>query len=81
MRTNVVQAPGKAVVATEVIAQSIKEIADGMRKLRAGQMNERALLLLIQHSTPSRIGVSAILEVLNALDSLDRSYLKKKAGS
>jgi len=78
MRTSVVQAPNKAVIPTEIIAQSIKEIADGMRKLRSGQMNERALLLLIQHSTPSRIGVSAIQEVLNALSDLEKSYLKKK---
>lgn len=71
-------------VPVEVLAQSIKDISAGIRKLREGPLNEKALLLLIQHATPSkgysgRIGIGEIKNVLDGMESLERTYLKPKA--
>ncbi|HKW15638.1 MAG TPA: hypothetical protein VJS69_14215 [Candidatus Krumholzibacteria bacterium] len=66
----------------EIIAESIKAIADGVRKLRAGPLTDRALFLLIQHSAPMvrgrYIGISEIKRVFDGISSLEGEYLKKK---
>lgn len=73
-------------VPIEVLAESIKAISDGVKKLRAGPLNERALVLLIQHAAPNigkwgtnRIGMTEIKAVLEGMESLETAYLKKKA--
>lgn len=72
-------------VAVEVLAESIKTIAEGVRKLRTGPLNEKALVLLIQHAAPSfgnyppkKVSVSEIRAVLEGMESLERVYLKPK---
>jgi hypothetical protein len=72
-------------VAVEVLAESIKAIAEGVRKLRAGPLNERALFLLIQHAAPTigkynsqKIGISDIRAVIEGMESLESVYLKPK---
>ncbi|CAN0152942.1 unnamed protein product [Phaeothamnion confervicola] len=64
----------------EVLADSIKAISEGVRKLRAGRLNERALVLLIQHAAPSPTGSPlsqrAVKDVLAGIDALEREYLK-----
>lgn len=66
-------------VPTEVLASAITSIADGVTKLRSGRLNDRALLLLIQHACPSadRPSVSTIRAVLDAIEGLKAQYLKK----
>lgn len=70
-------------VAIEVLAQSIIDIAEGIKKLRSGPLNEKALILLIQHSAPTRnrmgqrYGAGEILDVLDGIEGLKEKYLKK----
>jgi hypothetical protein len=71
-------------VPLEVLATSIKDIAEGIRKLRSGPLNEKGLLLLIQHSAPTksrmgqRYGIGEIKDILDGIESLPETYLKKK---
>ncbi len=72
-------------VAVEVLAASIKAIADGVKKLREGPMNEKALLLLIQHNTrgcgkygSGHASTGDIRAVLESMESLEAAYLKRK---
>lgn len=71
-----------AVVPTEVLAASIVAISEGIKRLRAGKLTERALLLLIQHAAPplkysKRISTAEIRAVLEGMESLSRLYVKK----
>jgi len=69
----------------EVLAKSIEAISRGIQRLRAGRLNEKALLLLIQHASPSpyrsgqRVCISEIKAVLDGMQSLEKTYLKKPA--
>jgi len=70
----------------EIIAESIKTVADGVRKLRAGPLSDRALLLLIQHAAPrdrrgQTVSLGEIKRVFDGIDSLEHEYLKKKPKS
>lgn len=74
-------------VPVEVLAESIKAIAEGFRKVKAGPLNERAVVLLVQHACPnvgtgyrSKRPVTAkeVRAVLAGLESLEREYLKPK---
>lgn len=70
-------------IAVEVIAKAVADISVGIKKLRAGPLNDKALLLLIQHATPTqaysgaRIGVGVIKDVLEGIESLEKIYIKK----
>lgn len=72
-----------ATVTVEVLATSIQAIADGMKRLLAGKLNEKALILLIQHAAPQvgrfppkPISQKEIKAVLHGIASLQREYLK-----
>lgn len=70
-------------VPVEVLATSIKGISDGIAKLRAGPLNEKALILLIQHAAPyigygKNVTAKQIKAVLDGMESLEREYLKPK---
>lgn len=72
-------------VPVEVLAESIKAISDGVKKLLAGPLNERALVLLIQHAAPAigkygstKVGMTEIKAVIEGMGSLEATYLKKK---
>ena len=82
----VTQNPNTPVVPVEIIAASIKAISEGMKKLRSGPLNDRALYLLIQHAAPnvnggrwskSALTVKQIKAVFEGIESLEREYLKK----
>lgn len=80
-KITVKQAPD-AEVPTEVLASSIVTISEGIRKLRAGRLNDRALFLLIQHAAPTdaryqRIGIGEIKSVIDGMESLASTYLRK----
>ena len=80
--TTIVQ--GEKEVSIEVIANSVKAISDGIRKLRGGPLNDRALILLIQHAAPNhggRYGNSTLTQkevraVLEGIEALEKTYLK-----
>lgn len=79
------QVPDKE-VPTEVLAESIIAIADGVRKLRGGRLNDRALFLLLQDASPSVGGkygkapltIKEIRAVFEGIESLERIFIKKK---
>lgn len=65
-------------VPVEVLAESIKAIAEGVRKLRAGSLNDRALFLLIQNAAPGALSIKDIKAVFTGIDSLEGEYLRKR---
>ena len=58
----------------EVIADDIKAIAEGVRKIRAGRLNQKALVLLL--SSARGVNQSQCILVLDALATLDKKFLK-----
>ena len=79
-------APPAEEVSTEVMAESIVAISEGMKKLRGGRLNDKALMLLIQMAAPqvptgrgklkTRIGMREIEAVLDGIKALRRTYLR-----
>ena len=72
----------------EILAEAIKAISDGIKKLRSGRLNERALILLIQHAAPTvrtgrytrtTITAKTVKTVLEGIGNLESEYLKPKA--
>ncbi len=61
----------------EILASSVKAIAEGVKKLRAGKLNDKAIVLLIENAmaTP-RPGKKTIQRVLDAMGNLEATYLK-----
>lgn len=86
MRAIVKQVEG-AEVTTEVLAESIVAISQGIKRLRAGKLNDKALNILIQQAAPtqppggSRIPISLIKDVLDGLSSLEAAYIRKPAAA
>ena len=77
----------EAPIAVEIIADCIVAIADGVKKLRSGRLNESALVLLIKHASPGvkkgryhteYITAKQVQAVLDGMASLEREYLKPK---
>lgn len=69
-------------ITLEVMAKAITDISEGIKKLRSGRLNEKALLLLIQHSAPTkngsqRYGLNEIKDILSGIELLKITYLKK----
>lgn len=67
-------------VPTEVLAKSIRDIAQGIRALRKGPntLTDRALFLLIQDCAPgSRLGIKDIAAVFSGIDALEKNYVRK----
>jgi hypothetical protein len=63
-------------IPVEILAQSIADISAGMKKLKASKLNDKALVLLIQDA--SKVSKTDINSVLEALENLERIYLKPK---
>lgn len=76
----------EAPVAAEILADSIVAISEGIKKLRSGRLNDRALFLLIQSAAPSyhangrtvNVTIADIKAVFAGIEDLERSFLKKK---
>ena len=68
--------PGDAPPTPEVLAQSIVDIAAGMKKLNASRLKSDAVVLLVHHA--SGVGRPAVRAVLDALTTLEQRYLKPK---
>ena len=84
-KTIVKQNPEKE-LPTEVLAESILAISQGVKKLRAGRLTDRALLLLIQDAAPNvggkfgttKISMKEIRAVFEGIESLERAFIKKR---
>lgn len=85
--TVTVKQPDTDEVPTEVLAESIITIAQGIRKLRNGRLNDRALFLLIQDAAPSvgsrygrtPVSLKEIRAVIDGIDSLEATFIRKKS--
>lgn len=72
-------------IPTEILAESIVAISEGIRKLRQGRLNDRALFLLIQAAAPNvggkyshlPISIKEIKAVFEGIDALESMFLKK----
>lgn len=67
----------------DILADSIYEISEGIKKLRNTKLNEKALLILIHGCVKSTGGYSGrkpsqteIKSVIEAIESLSKVYLK-----
>lgn len=76
-KVQIVQKPEKE-IPVDVLAESIVAIADGVKKLRASRLNDKALYLLIQHASDGKPPVATIRAVMDGMASLEGVYLKRK---
>ena len=60
--------------AIEVIAQSVIDVSEAMKKIRSGKLTDRALILLIQDTCG--VNQSDIKRVLDACEVLGHRYTK-----
>ena len=58
----------------EIIAQSIKNISEGLDKINRSNLTKRAVLLLVADASKER--KTTVNKVLNGIDSLKRLYFK-----
>jgi hypothetical protein len=70
---NVIEGAG---VSTEILASAIVNIADGVKKLRDGPLNDRALFVLIQDACPRTIGLDKIRMVFDAIGDLRKKFVR-----
>lgn len=83
----VIKQNDEAPVPVEVLAESIKAISAGVKRLRNGKLKDDALFLLIQHAAPTvpkghgrastKPTIREIKAVLAGMESLEAAYLKK----
>lgn len=74
-------------VPTEIIASAIVAISSGIKKLKSGRLNDKALIMLIQHAAPGKksnrgykpVTTGEVRAVLEGLESLSSTFLKKPA--
>lgn len=62
-------------IPTKIIADSIVEISSGVKRLRNGKLNEKALLILVAHA--SGMSQAVVKNVLNGLEDLQALYTRR----
>jgi len=72
--TKVIQPEEK--IPTEIMAESIVEISVAMKRISKGDLNEKALVILIAHAT--KLPQYEVENVLHALEDLEKLYLKRR---
>ncbi|HEX8098125.1 MAG TPA: hypothetical protein VF507_08820 [Pyrinomonadaceae bacterium] len=72
----IVPAQGEEPMAAEIIEQSIVEIADAMRRIERTRLTRDAIVTLIH--AKSKVPKRDIEIVLNNLEGLERTWLKKR---
>jgi hypothetical protein len=87
MKTVQVKQDPESPVPTEVLADAIVAISEGVRRLRAGRLTDHALFLLVQHAAPTsrkrgsygkRIPLGTIKLVFEAIEHLETQFVKRK---
>lgn len=66
--------PADEVIPTEVIATQIKDISDGIKQMRNGRLNDKAIIYLIMKSSGQNYGT--VKAVLDGMQNLEREFLK-----
>lgn len=77
-RLTVTQKPDEE-IATEILATEIVAISQGIKRLRSGRLNDRALILLIQDAVSGTITRTTVKAVLDGLESLEKQFIKPTA--
>lgn len=72
----VVQAEGQPEVVAEITAQAIVDISQGLKKLKSGKLNEKAIILLITNACKPKVSPKAVRTVLEAIESLETEYIR-----
>ena len=73
----VIKTETNAGLPVEIIAQEIQDLAEGIKKLRAGKLNDKALVILLHAAIGSQnISKQQITKVLDSLENLEKLYLK-----
>ncbi len=62
-------------IPVEIMAESIKEISDGIKKMRSGKLTDRAIILLIHDHC--NVSFKDIKSVMDSMQELSSIYLKK----
>jgi|GEM_PF-4753256 hypothetical protein len=75
-KTKIVQRENADEIPVEIIADSIVEISAGIKKMRSGRLNDKAIVHLIHKSC--NVAGHTILAVMNAMEELEKEYLKPK---
>lgn len=76
-KTKVVQDPEGEPIAVEIIADAIVAISDAMKRIDRTRLTRRAIVTLILDAT-SGLRRTDVDTVLNAMDNLERTFLKPK---
>lgn len=65
------------------LEEQLRDISGAVRRLLAGQVTRRAIIVLIHDMLPAsaKIGTRDIEAVISAIEKLDTQYLKKKMKS
>lgn len=66
-------------IPVEVLAEAVVKMAEGIKRLNATPLNQRALIVLI--SAQSGVARDTVARVLNGMDQLEAAYTKKKKSS
>ena len=71
-------------IEVKIIAESIVAISAGVKRLRKGMLNDHAIVLLIHDACSSnrsgkKPGKSEIRNILDAMESLTKIYLRKES--
>lgn len=70
--------PPEEPVPTEVLATAIVSISEGIKKLRGGRLNDKALILLIKASVKKpKVSVAQVKAVLDGIEGLQVTYMRK----
>ena len=67
-----VQQNPEAPVETKVMAQTIVDISTSVKRLLAGGLNKRAIVILLSHST--NLYQSQVEKVLNGLENMKKDF-------
>lgn len=60
----------------EIVAKAIIDISSAIKKMDAGRLKRRAVVLLIQDQT--KLPINHIERVLNAIGDLEKDYVRPK---
>lgn len=69
--------PTKPENATEHIAANLAFIARGIKNISEGSLNNKAIDILLYHACGRTIPMLEIRRVLNELENLEKTYLKR----
>lgn len=74
-KVDVVQPDGETEVPAKILAAAVRDIGAAARKLTSSGLNRRAIVLLL-HDACVGVGKTQIDAILDAMETLERRYLR-----